>query len=242
MGELWDTFGTIDGKLVRTVALLVTRPGALTVEWLRGRRAPYIRPINLYLTVSAAYFAALATTFHPNELQSRRSAAERQAGEEFRAHVEQKYAHAAAPKRVLLVGVARFGADPGEAMRVMIPEFPHLMFVLVPLFAWLLQRAFRNREWRYPAHLYFALHVFAFYFAASVIDRAAQAYGPPWLHSPANTALGLGSLVYLSIAMRRVYGGRWWATAVRVAAITIPFFVATMLGLGGIGVLGLGVR
>lgn len=239
---MWDTFGTIDGKLVRTVALLVTRPGALTVEWLRGRRAPYLRPINLYLTVSAAYFAVLATTFHPEELQPRRSAAEQQAGAQFRAKFERKYGNAAAPKRVLLVGLARLGADPGEATRVMMSEFPHLMFVLVPLFAWLLQRAFRRRAWRYPAHLYFALHVFAFYFAASVVDRAVQVYGPLWLHSPANRAVGLGSLVYLGIAMRRVYGGRWWTTAVRVAAIAIPFFLASFLGLVGIGVFALGVR
>ncbi len=242
VGELWDTFGTVDGKLVRTVALLVARPGALTVEWLRGRRAPYLRPINVYLTMSAAYFAVLGTTFNPQTLQASRSAAERASTAEFRARVERKYGHAPAPQRVLLTGIARFGADPAEGFRVVIPEFPRLMFVLVPLFALLVQLTVRRRAWRYPAHLYFALHVFSFYFAASLVDRAAQVYGPLWLHSAANRALALGTLVYMALAMRRVYGGRWWVTAVRITAITIPFLTVATLCLVGLGIFLLGTR
>ncbi|HEY0780630.1 MAG TPA: DUF3667 domain-containing protein [Gemmatirosa sp.] len=153
--EIWDTFGTIDGKLVRTVSLLVARPGALTVEWLHGRRAPYVRPINLYVTVSAAYFTALATTFRAEDFGIAQSAAETRADVAFRTKVARKYSHAVAPVRVLMLGVAQVGSDPAAAFREAIPSLPRIMFVLVPLCALLVQRTMRRRAWRYPAHLYF---------------------------------------------------------------------------------------
>ncbi len=242
VGEAWDTFGTIDGKLVRTVALLMTRPGALTVEWLRGRRAPYVSPINLYLTVSAVFFTALAATFGPADVNSLGTTDDQRRRTEFRTKVERKYAGASPPIRVLTFGLARFGADPLAGIRTVLPVFPRIMFVLVPLFAVLLQRAFRGRGWRYPAHLYFALHLFAFYFAVHLIERGVATYGPIWAHTPFNRVVSLVSLAYAVIAMRRVYGGRWWATAARVVAIAGPFYVAVVLGLVVVGVATLGMR
>ena len=50
----------VDGKIFRSVRLLLMRPGLLTHEYFRGRRARYISPIRLYLIFSVAFFAAAA--------------------------------------------------------------------------------------------------------------------------------------------------------------------------------------
>src|SRR5688572_21262603 len=46
----------LDGKIVRTLKLLLFAPGALTNEFLAGRRARHIGPLRLYLTGSLLFF------------------------------------------------------------------------------------------------------------------------------------------------------------------------------------------
>ena len=47
----------LDGRLWRTLAALVFRPGFLTREYLAGRRRRYVRPARLFLVLSIAMFA-----------------------------------------------------------------------------------------------------------------------------------------------------------------------------------------
>ncbi|MEO5814119.1 MAG: DUF3667 domain-containing protein [Gemmatimonadaceae bacterium] len=58
LGELLDQLLGVDGKIVRTLRTLVTRPGQLTVDHLRGRRAPYFKPLQLFLVVNVLFFFA----------------------------------------------------------------------------------------------------------------------------------------------------------------------------------------
>ena len=55
----------VDGKIFRSVRLLLFRPGFLTREYFLGRRARYISPIRLYLIFSLAFFAASALPGQP---------------------------------------------------------------------------------------------------------------------------------------------------------------------------------
>ena len=49
-----------DSRLLRTLTALVIRPGFLTNEYNAGRRAAYLSPLKLYLTVSVLFFLLLA--------------------------------------------------------------------------------------------------------------------------------------------------------------------------------------
>ncbi|MEG2964661.1 MAG: DUF3667 domain-containing protein, partial [Janthinobacterium sp.] len=49
----------LEGKLWRTLALLLFRPGALTNEYITGRRVRYVEPLRVYLTFSILFFAIL---------------------------------------------------------------------------------------------------------------------------------------------------------------------------------------
>ena len=61
------------------------------------------------------------------------------------------------------------------------------MFVMLPLFALWQKIVYRGRRMRYTEHLVFALHLLAFWFAALMPMPA-----------------------YTLVAMRHVYGERWW--------------------------------
>ncbi|MBZ8144031.1 hypothetical protein CLD22_30105, partial [Rubrivivax gelatinosus] len=97
------------------------------------------------------------------------------------------------------------------------------MFVLLPGFAAWLALAYRNRRLRYTEHLVFALHVHAFWFAMLGITLLpiGGLQGLAWIVVP----------VYTWLAMRRVYGGRWWAQALRSAAVASLYGVTMLAAL-----------
>lgn len=59
--EFIGHYVALEGKLWRTLKLLVARPGELTRQYLSGRRVPYLEPLRLYLTLSLVFFALIKT-------------------------------------------------------------------------------------------------------------------------------------------------------------------------------------
>lgn len=49
----------LEGKLWRTLGLLIFRPGALTQAYMAGRRVAYMQPLRLFLTMSVILFTLL---------------------------------------------------------------------------------------------------------------------------------------------------------------------------------------
>jgi hypothetical protein len=56
-----------DGKFFSTLRLLIFKPGYLSDEYRRGRRASYLNPIRMYLFTSAFFFIIFFSTFNINE-------------------------------------------------------------------------------------------------------------------------------------------------------------------------------
>jgi hypothetical protein len=53
--ELFD----FDGRMLVSLRLLMTKPGFLSLEYIRGRRASYTSPLRMYLVISLAFFFIL---------------------------------------------------------------------------------------------------------------------------------------------------------------------------------------
>ncbi len=86
---------------------------------------------------------------------------------------------------------------------------PYAIIALLPLFALLVKMVYLGRGRRYPdrprryaAHLVFGAHTHAFLF----LIVALLVFLPEGL---VRTALVVWAMVYLLLAMRAVYGGRW---------------------------------
>jgi hypothetical protein len=54
-GSFIETVFSVDNKLLRSLLALL-RPGLLTADYLRGKRVPYIRPLQLFFFVNVVYF------------------------------------------------------------------------------------------------------------------------------------------------------------------------------------------
>lgn len=106
-------------------------------------------------------------------------------------------------------------------------QFPNAMFVLMPLYAGIVAVLDRARRLRYSVHLVFALHAHAYFFAALVLGEVvefAEAFSEP-LADFGDRVVVAWILAYFPLAMRRVYGGRWWTTGLR--ALTLGALYAT---------------
>src|SRR4051794_22110888 len=54
--EAFHSLFETDHSFLGTLKFLLTRPGALTVDFMRGRRIGQMRPLQLFLLVNVAFF------------------------------------------------------------------------------------------------------------------------------------------------------------------------------------------
>ena len=55
-----------DGKFFSTAKYLLFKPGFLTLEYVRGRRASYLDPVKMYVFVSAVFFLFFLSVYKPD--------------------------------------------------------------------------------------------------------------------------------------------------------------------------------
>ena len=229
----------LEGKLWRTLALLLFRPGALSKEYIAGRRVRYVEPLRVYLTFSILFFAILK--FGSGELF-------------LTVHSPQAEVHAQARQQTQENHTARtqisiLGQTPAlpqqwqdfeqlptaEKQKLVAESFfhyaPYAMFCLMPLFALFLKILYLGSGRRYGEHFLFALHTNAFAF----ITMALMTLIPVDI---IRLALGAWLLAYLPWAMWRVYPSAILATICRwlvlmaAYALTMSLAIVACIAIG----------
>jgi hypothetical protein len=246
LGEFAQQFGgaylSTEGALWRTLKLLLLKPGELTAQYLAGRRKHYVLPLRLYLTISVLVLLAVRLV----------------------AEVQIQAPDAVQGKPpdlgnvVLNIGVGRAGLKDGQFYCTDLPAWlckriqrrldikPEAvidtvrgvserfvgnlgasLFLVLPCFALGLKLVHPNRHRRFTEHLVFALHVHAFWFLMLALTLQPM----EWLKPVAMLAVP----VYTLLAMRRVYGGRWWAVLLRAMLVSLLYLTVLSLALLGVG-------
>lgn len=225
-----------EGPLRQTLSKLLFAPGALTVEYMAGRRARYLRPFQLYLIASVIVFAAVQLfglnlelrLYGDHGVHLLRSAP--LSGDEV-----QSYGSRLTPIQIILdhfdtSSVRRFGAMSREGqftfLRARRAQYvSYFVLFLVPIYALILGLFYRSRRRRYAEHLIFGLHGHSFMLFILLIEAKLPAI--------LADALSLWVIVYFTVALKRVYDGTWAETLGRGTAILALyfaiFFVANLL-------------
>ena len=222
----------LEGKLWRTLALLLFRPGALTNEYIAGRRVRYVEPLRVYLTFSILFFAILKFS-SPDVFVT-------VPGQQ--AQVSAHGAHQVPENKTSRMQVSILGQTPtlprqwqdfeqlptAEKQKLVVDSFfhyaPYAMFCLMPLFALFLKILYLGSGRRYGEHFLFALHTNAFAF----ITMSLMTLIPIDL---VRLALGAWLLVYLPWAMWRVYPSGKLATACRWLLLMAAYVLAMSLAI-----------
>lgn len=223
----------LEGKLWKTLAMLLTRPGFLTREYIEGRRVRYLEPLRLYLTFSIIFFAifkfsgvdviqiedpspaliaaiadgrAKDTVFGPAMPEN---------AAQFERALKQIKERTSTSHPVLSEKVARFAAMPAAEQRaafklVFYSYTPYAIFAMMPLFAFYLKLLYLGSGRHYGEHFLFGLHTNAFAFLMlGVMILVPKSWGFVVF------VLILWLVFYLPLAMRRVYGSGWFTTILR---------------------------
>jgi len=133
--------------------------------------------------------------------------------------------------RVLQRTVQRFGhLPPGEASREFAKEYlqyvPHTMFVLMPIFAFLLKLLYVRRRRYYAEHFVFALHFHAFVFLIFILMLLIQ-------RGIATAILAGWIAIYLWLGMKRVYRQGFFRTSVKYFMLCTSYTIVMIVGLAG---------
>jgi hypothetical protein len=198
----------LDGKIIRTVALLLFKPGALTVEFLEGKRVRSVTPIRIYLLCSLLFFGTLSL-MPSRKLNLRVTGGDAQIAQ----------------------AAAKVQKDPSLLSHALQSAFPKAMFILMPLFALIVIAFYWSAEKMYVPHFYFAVHYHAFAFVVLALFEALSPLRFVAVRI-VRLALLLVLFLYLGMALRRVYGGSRWLTAAKTLAILTIYggFVLAAMG------------
>jgi len=218
-----------DGLLWQTLRRLFFAPGALTIEYLAGRRARYVRPLQLYFGVSVIVFATVQIfsldagfRFYGEHgfrlLRSSPISIDESAVQSIRL----------TPVQVVLRfvdtdGVRRFKAMQAQdrfaflhARRAQYVSY--LVLFLVPLFALILSLCYRDRRQPYSTHLVFGLHTHSFFLLMLLVEAI--------LTGVAANLVSLSVVAYFLAALRRVYAGTWLEALSRGTLAVMLYFAA----------------
>jgi predicted RNA-binding Zn-ribbon protein involved in translation (DUF1610 family) len=246
VGEFVQQFGgayfATEGALWRSLRLLIWQPGALTVQYLAGRRKHYVLPLRLYLTISLLVLL-LARVVGSGSVEVKGGDPAEIVKENRNVNI-----HLGGGRAGMRDGVffceslplwvckriqRRVDIDPNKVLSEVeslkdrfLGNLGGAMFVLLPGFALWLKWAYRNRRLRYTEHLVFALHVHAFWFLALLFTL------PGW---GLLTALALLTVpTYTLMAMKRVYGGRRGPRLLRACVVSALYGTTLALALAGV--------
>jgi hypothetical protein len=229
-GEFFHALTHLDGRFWITLRKLILSPGALTADFLSGMQRRYLLPLHIFLFGNVLYFFFTALTdlnpkLHEHSLQPYGALAEWL--------IDRKLS--AAHLDLAAYAPVFNAASEGLAKT--------LVFICVPIFAALL----RLVNWRQPGagyfdDLVFSTHYFTFVILAPFtllpvilqwtvlpLARLAGAWPVRLLEAGVLVAILLWIVVYLWLALRRVYPAPWPITTLKtlygVAALVLTGIV-----------------
>ena len=236
MHELLHETLHVDGRIWRSVWLLLSHPGRITAEYCAGHKARFLTPLRLYLIFS---ILAVASSTLPGSHPDSRAASERATAAQQVRERETAVRHEAAKAADSNIGqwVTDKLRDPQswERMRHAFRDWlPRMNLFLIPVWAWLAmlvtRRARRVHTHNFPEYLYFALHANAAFSAAFAVDNLIDLL--PWRGADA-TGDFLSSayiIVYTLVGLRVLFGGGWIRNALRTLAIGTLYGIVYGIG------------
>jgi hypothetical protein len=209
--EVFHEILHLDARFLGTLALLL-KPGALTLEYLAGRRTRWFPPFRLYLMVSLMFFAVAALKPSTRGLNITYNRPVQVIGMDGKPVAD----HSVGSK--LANRAEEINRDPVAFYTKVMAWLPRVLFLLLPLFALLLKLAYLRTRTLFAVHAIFSLHEHAFAFLwLTVISLLGYV---PYLRSVRGLLI-FGLPLHLLVAMKRVYRQGWLLTTLKAAVVGV---------------------
>lgn len=229
LAEIGAAITLVESKVLRSVWLVVSKPGHLSSEYLRGRRVRYMKPLQLFIFLNVVYYFSLtlfsATTFttplatqlHMNNYYPRYA----------NLQVNQKLQREQISYETL---ERKYNRTTSVLSKT-------LIFILIPIFTLLLYALFFRKRKYVVEHAVVATHFWSFSLILLGVILPLLSVLLIWLSKALNisaayvtsdavasSALQVCFAIYLFIMSRRAYGASKWYCGVTALAIAWSFF------------------
>lgn len=119
-----------------------------------------------------------------------------------------------------------------EFGKAFIDNFSKVLFFLLPIFALLLKLLYVRKDYFYSEHLVFSIYYYNFfYLAGSLQILSSYVENIPALSWIGNVVT-LWIIIYLFLAMKRMYGQGWGKTTVKFFILGFLFLICLVIGFG----------
>jgi hypothetical protein len=135
--------------------------------------------------------------------------------------------------------IARMQQDPSLFKDAVLSAIPSTLFVLLPVFAFMLELLYVFKRRLYMEHLIVALHSHAFLCLSLLLVFVTMGLRQ-WLapvSGPLHALLGLAEAalfawmpVYLLLMQKRVYGQGWWMTVIKYLVLGFNYSILLSIG------------
>jgi hypothetical protein len=180
----------IDSKFFKTVKLLITQPGVLTLEYFKGRRNAYYNPVKLFIIIGIIYFIVYSK-FPMDSVMT----LERLKLYDFTGHLTKT---TDLMREALGWDSMKFEAAFSDKFREVFSQVMYFEVVFYALWFFLIYRAKRKL---YFHHLIFSLHFLSFYYLRDIVFLPVFHLGEIfiWIFNFGTTT------VYAAISMHTFY-------------------------------------
>ena len=239
IAEVIENIFHFDTKSVQTLKVICFKPGFITSEFIKGKRAQYVAPVKFYIFISFVFFLIISlpqapqgtspnvdmkidtiTFLNISSANLRGLTQQSQLDSVMQAH--------AIPlttlNKYIVRQLSRLGREGQEGFNHMLLKgVSYMMFVLMPLFALFVFMLNRKKAKYYIGTLIFSLHYHSFVFLlltlSLITDRiigTSIILIIPIIVSP----------IYLLMALKHVYGDSLLRTTAKTIFIGISQFVS----------------
>jgi hypothetical protein len=132
-------------------------------------------------------------------------------------------------ERLLRLKVAEALQNPHDFVGSMIDQAPYVMFLMLPIFAFLLKLLYIRRSRLYVEHLIFSLHLHAFAFFAFTVGILLGETNSEWLHT-AGGWIDASPLLYLVLAMAHVYDQGLIKSTIKASFLLFIYTIVLTIG------------
>ena len=226
-----DDYFTLDSKLFKSFIPLLFKPGLLTLEYFKGRRVGYVKPFRMYIITSIVFFfmaflnhgdyVSYSADNNPPELANQPISVETEIDTEddvwaFSLDTDSTVVDSISILDMFLEERGdRLGEMSNEEINLHMTNFlrgniPKALFVLLPIFAFVLKIFFWKQRKYYLEHLIHALHLQSFLYLilalVTVLNIITTGFKSGRFGADIPKLLLLFSIfVYSAISMRKVY-------------------------------------
>ena len=244
--EIIDAVFNLDSKLYRTVKVLILKPGALSREFVKGRRKSYVSPVRLYVAVTLIFFFMLSIMrFFSDEkgsILTPDDTLELQISDSTWTIKYEEYKRWESTMgmenylkdslqiddftgRWIAAKTIKNAFNP-EVGSVLIDRLSIFLFLFIPLIALIYKWSFIYNKFGYYDHLVFNLHFNSFIIILAIIYRILTLlvtikFG--------GIILFFGTVVYLYIALIKFYERKWWVALYKLLVLAVGYGLLTIV-------------